>query len=53
MYDTFSGLVKPTEHDYYHWNGQRKATDEFFLSRNINCDFINIGNSKTAAIFKC
>ena len=39
--------------DYYHWNGQRKATDGFFLSRNIKCDFINIGNSKTAAIFKC
>jgi len=38
--------------DYYHWNGQRKATDEFFQSRNINYDFVNIGNNKTSAIIK-
>jgi len=38
--------------DYYHWDGQRKATDEFFLSRNINYTFVNIGNCKTAAIIK-
>jgi len=38
--------------DYYHWDGQRRATDEFFLSRNINYDFVNIGNYKTAAIIK-
>jgi O-methyltransferase len=38
--------------DYYHWNGQRKATDEFFLSRNINYNFVNIGNDKTSAIIK-
>jgi len=38
--------------DYYHWDGQRRATDDFFLSRNINYDFVNIGNCKTAAIIK-
>jgi O-methyltransferase len=38
--------------DYYHWNGQRKATDDFFMSRNITYDFVNIGNYKTAAIIK-
>lgn len=38
--------------DYYHWNGQRKATDDFFLNRNINYDLVDIGNYKTAAIIK-
>jgi hypothetical protein len=38
--------------DYYHWDGQRRATDDFFLSRNINYDFVNIGNYKTSAIIK-
>lgn len=38
--------------DYYHWDGQRKATDEFFASRNLSYDFVNIGNNKTAAIIK-
>ena len=38
--------------DYYHWAGQRRATDEFFLSRNINYDFVKLGNHKTAAIIK-
>jgi len=38
--------------DYYHWNGQRKATDDFFASRNLHYDFVNIGNHKTSAIIK-
>jgi hypothetical protein len=38
--------------DYYHWDGQRRATDDFFESRNINYDFVYIGNYKTAAIIK-
>jgi hypothetical protein len=38
--------------DYYHWDGQRRATDEFFLSRNINYNFVNLGNHKTSAIIK-
>lgn len=38
--------------DYYHWDGQRRATDEFFASKNIKYDFVNIGNQKTAAIIK-
>jgi len=29
--------------DYYHWDRQRRATDDF-LSRNVNYDFVNIGN---------
>ena len=38
--------------DYYNWDGQRRATDDFFASRNITYDFVNIGNDKTAAIIK-
>ena len=38
--------------DYYLWNGQRKATDDFFESINIKYDFVNINNNKTAAIIK-
>ena len=38
--------------DYYHWNGQRKATDEYFRSINETYDFVNIGNGKTSAIIK-
>ena len=38
--------------DYYHWDGQRRAVDDFFLSRNIHYDFVNIGNNKTCAIIK-
>ncbi len=38
--------------DYYHWEGQRKATNEFFSSRNIDYDFVNLGNGKTSAIIK-
>ena len=38
--------------DYYHWDGQRKAVDDFFLSKNINYDFVNMGNHKTSAIIK-
>jgi hypothetical protein len=38
--------------DYYHWDGQRRATDDFFASKNINYDFVDIGNNKTSAIIK-
>jgi O-methyltransferase len=38
--------------DYYHWEGQRKATDDFFKTLNIDYHFVNIGNNKTAAIIK-
>jgi len=38
--------------DYYYWEGQRKATDDFFITRNISYDFVNIGNNKTSAIIK-
>jgi hypothetical protein len=38
--------------DYYHWEGQRKATDEFFKSRNLNFEFKSIGNGKTSSIIK-
>ena len=38
--------------DYYHWNGQRKATDEFFESRNIQPEIMNFHDGKTAAMIK-
>ena len=38
--------------DYYHWNGQRKATDEFFASRNLQYDIVNMNNGQTGAIIK-
>ena len=38
--------------DYYHWDGQRRAVDDFFSKRNIHYTFVNIGNKKTAAIIK-
>ena len=38
--------------DYYHWDGQRRATDDFFESIGVKYDFVNIGNRKTAAIIK-
>jgi hypothetical protein len=38
--------------DYYHWDGQRRATDDFFNSINIKYDFVDICNGKTSAIIK-
>ena len=38
--------------DYYHWDGQRRATDDFFEKISINYDFVNIGNNRTSAIIK-
>ena len=38
--------------DYYHWDGQRRAVDEFFKSINIDYKFIKINNNKTGAIIK-
>jgi len=38
--------------DYYHWDGQRRATDDFFIKMNVKYDFVNIGNNKTSAIIK-
>jgi O-methyltransferase len=38
--------------DYYHWDGQRRATDDFFKSLNIEYKFVNLGNGKTSAIIK-
>lgn len=38
--------------DYYHWDGQRRATDDFFEKRNLHYEFVNIGNGKTSAILK-
>jgi hypothetical protein len=41
--------------DYLHWDGQRRATDEFFEERNIHYDFVKIGNigeNRTTAIIK-
>lgn len=38
--------------DYYHWNGQQLATNEYFKEINVEYSFVNIGNHKTAAIIK-
>jgi O-methyltransferase len=38
--------------DYYLWHGQRKATDEFFESRNITPDIVNLNDGKCAAMIK-
>ena len=38
--------------DYYHWDGQRRAADDFFKKLGIHYDIVNIGNNKTAAIIK-
>lgn len=38
--------------DYYHWNGQRKATDEFFASIGERPDIRPIGNQKTGSFVK-
>jgi O-methyltransferase len=37
--------------DYYHWNGQRQATDEFFKERGETVNYIRC-NEKTACIIK-
>ena len=38
--------------DYYHWDGQRRATDDYFKNRNITYDFVDLHNGKTSAIIK-
>ena len=38
--------------DYNHWQGQRKATDDFFKKIGIEYNFVDIGNYKTSAIIK-
>lgn len=38
--------------DYYHWDGQRRATDDFFKSRNLNYIIQPIYNGKTGSIIK-
>jgi O-methyltransferase len=52
MYDNVvdGGLI--IYDDYYHWNGQRKAVDEFFESRNIVPNIVNLNDGKTASMIK-
>jgi len=38
--------------DYLHWEGQRKATDDFFENLGIKYKHVDIGNNKTTAIIK-
>ena len=38
--------------DYYHWDGQRRATDDYFKKMGIDVSMVNIGNSKTSAFIK-
>jgi O-methyltransferase len=37
--------------DYYHWDGQRRAVDEYFENIGISYDFVKL-DAKTAAIIK-
>ena len=37
--------------DYYHWDGQRRATDEYFIENNINKNIIK-NNKKTGYFIK-
>lgn len=52
MYDRVAAGGVIIFDDYYHWAGQRRATDEFFQARGIVPNIVNIGNSKTAAMIK-
>lgn len=52
MYDKVSPGGVVIFDDYYLWEGQRRATDEFFQARGIEPNLVNIGNGKTAAMIK-
>lgn len=38
--------------DYYHWEGQRRATDDFFRNANKNYIVKPVGNGNTGSIIK-
>ena len=38
--------------DYYHWDGQRRAADEFFASRGLTPNIVNLGNYQVGAFVK-
>lgn len=38
--------------DYHHWDGQRRATDEFFKERGLTPKIVNLGNKQAAAMIK-
>lgn len=38
--------------DYYHWDGQRRATDEYFARRGIVPNILPVGNGKTGYMIK-
>lgn len=38
--------------DYFHWDGQRRATDEFFASRGMRPNIVNLGNHQAGALIK-
>lgn len=52
MYDNVTPGGVVIFDDYYLWEGQRRATDEFFQARGIDPKLVNIGNGKTAAMIK-
>jgi len=37
---------------YYHWDGKRRATDDFFQRRNISYDFMDIEIIKHLQLLK-
>ena len=38
--------------DYLHWDGQRRATDDFFKENNIQFRFLDTGNGSTVTYIK-
>lgn len=38
--------------DYFHWDGQRRATDEFFAEKGIIPNIVPIGNGKSGSMIK-
>ena len=38
--------------DYFHWDGQRRATNDFFHQNNIHPTITPIGNGKTGSMIK-
>lgn len=52
LYDSVSpgGII--VFDDYFHWDGQRKATDEFFASRGLKPRIVPVGNGKTGSMIK-
>lgn len=52
LYDNVSSRGVIVFDDYFHWDGQRRATDEFFASRGLKPRIVPVGNGKTGYMIK-